>query len=116
MANLQMDYQDFPLKQCGFSLKLRADSASVIGPMSALGVKTGNPSAGAACPFYSTEQTSRGRLLRSASCHNRTSHGAFFESPGNIDTAVIDGWRRPQRAGSAVSPRQGARREKANFT
>jgi len=31
-------------------------------------------------------------------------------SPGNIDTAVIDGWRRPQRAGSAVSPRRGARR------
>ena len=37
MANVQMDYKDFPLKQCGFSLKLRADSAPVIGPMSALG-------------------------------------------------------------------------------
>ena len=23
MANVQMDYKDFPLKQCGFSLKLR---------------------------------------------------------------------------------------------
>ena len=45
MANVQMDYKDFPLKQCGFSLKLRADSAPVIGPMSALGVKLGSVAA-----------------------------------------------------------------------
>ena len=45
MANMQMDHQDFPLKQCGFSLKLRADSAPVIGPMSALGVKLGSVAA-----------------------------------------------------------------------
>ena len=45
MANVQMDYKDFPLKQRGFSLKLRADSAPVIGPMSALGVKLGSVAA-----------------------------------------------------------------------
>ena len=71
MANVRMDYKDFPLKQCGFSLKLRADSAPVIGPVSALGPDSEVELADVDFRFTPSKQTSSGRAGMSVQCQSR---------------------------------------------